>query len=61
MSLFTCARCAGYADADDGCGETPSGRGLICVDCLDDEPDDESDGCEAIEPSQPHPTTPEGK
>lgn len=40
MSMFICARCAGYADADDGCDESPGG-GLICVDCLDDEPDEE--------------------
>ena len=42
MSLFICARCAAYADADDGCDESPGGR-LICVDCVDAMDDDEGE------------------
>lgn len=31
MSIFICAACGGYADADDGCEEV-AGR-LVCIDC----------------------------
>jgi hypothetical protein len=34
MSIFTCARCGGFADADDGCKEV--GDRLVCVDCVND-------------------------
>lgn len=34
MSIFICAACAAYADADDGCEEV-AGR-LICIDCDQD-------------------------
>lgn len=33
MSIFVCARCDAYSDADDGCEEYGK-RGLICADCL---------------------------
>ena len=66
MSMFFCAECQRLSDSDDGCEEAPASKyhrphQLLCVDCLDNEPDAEGDGCEAIEPSQPHSTTPEGK
>ena len=37
MSIFLCALCDNYADADDGCEELkpghPTNFGLICLDC----------------------------
>ena len=35
MSIYRCAECGGYKDADDGCEETPDGMGLICLDCFE--------------------------
>lgn len=42
MSIFVCAACGGYADADDGCEEV-AGR-LICTEC-----DQDRGAVEAIE------------
>lgn len=34
MSMFFCNECGNLADADDGCGETEDGMGLVCLDCV---------------------------
>lgn len=42
MSIFVCAACGGYANADDGCEEVAGS--LICVECDQDRaaaPDDD--------------------
>lgn len=46
MSIFTCAKCGGFASADDGCEEV-NGR-LVCVDCLS-ETDDVADPSAAVQ------------
>lgn len=49
MSMFICARCDGFRDADDGCEEYGK-HDLICVDCLS-----EFDEIEAAPTGQPTP------
>ena len=40
MSIFVCQRCDNLRDSDDGCREGAN-FGLICIDCINDEPDDD--------------------
>lgn len=41
MSIFLCARCRDYRDSDDGCEPTADGNSLICIDCVNEQADDE--------------------
>jgi hypothetical protein len=46
VSIFHCAGCDNYRDADDGCDEAaPGSHELICVDCME-ERDAESEEAE---------------
>ena len=49
MSIFMCQRCDNLKDSDSGCKEGAN-FGLICIDCINDEPDDDS---EPLNPDRP--------